>query len=136
LGYPVPTTPLKQMGADKVIAVHLSAHWVRSRGPRHVFEVIGQCFSIAQDKMRGAWEANADVILEPAVGDFSYDSFARSADIIRIGEEAMRQALPTVQSWFRQGKLPAHENMEAAAAKPAPEPIVPPIASPLPFPAK
>src|SRR5205085_4109459 len=55
LGYPVPAKPLRQMGADRVIAVHLSAHWCNGKGPRHVFEVIGQCFSIAQDRMRDAW---------------------------------------------------------------------------------
>jgi NTE family protein len=134
LGYPVPTTPLKQMGADKVIAVHLSAHWVKSRGPRHVFEVIGQCFSIAQDKMRNAWEADADVVLEPAVGDFSYDSFVRAPEIIRIGEEAMRAAMPVVRTWFA---APARQpeqvpQRERSSVKPSGSPI----SSPLPMPAK
>jgi NTE family protein len=137
LGYPIPATPLKRMGADKVIAVHLSAHWVKSRGPRHVFEVIGQCFSIAQDKMRSAWQADADVVLEPSVGDFSYDSFARAPDIIRMGEEAMREALPVVRSWF------APEVLQAREHGPVPQPernrsrsASSPMASPLPLPAK
>jgi len=45
LGYAVPTTPLREMGADRVLGVYLSAHWMAERPPRHLFEVIGQCFS-------------------------------------------------------------------------------------------
>ena len=39
--------------------------------PRHVFDVIGQCFSIAQEKMCGLWKADADITLEPSVGEFA-----------------------------------------------------------------
>ena len=127
LGYPVPTKPLKEMGADRVIAVHLSAHWVKSRGPRHVFEVIGQCFSIAQDKMRAGWEAHSDVVLEPAVGDFGYDSFTRASDLIRIGAESIREVIPTIRSWY------AGTELDIAPALPAPvaEPIIAPAEAPL-----
>src|SRR5664279_1493112 len=45
LAYAVPTTPLLQMGAERVIGVYLSAHWSQQPSPRHLFEVVGQCFS-------------------------------------------------------------------------------------------
>ena len=100
LGYPVPVRPLRAMGADRVIAVHLSAHWVKARAPRHVFEVIGQCFSIAENKMRGRWASEADIVLEPSVGEFAYDSFQRSPEMIAIAEKATRAVLPQIKSWF------------------------------------
>ena len=62
--------------------------------------MIGQCFSIAQDKMRSRWEADADLVLEPQVGEFAYDSFARAPEMIRIGAETVRAALPQIKSWF------------------------------------
>ena len=100
LAHAVPTVPLRQMGAERVIAVYLSAHWVNLSGPRHVFDVIGQCFSIAQQKMCGVWEAAADVVLQPDVRGFSYDGFDRAPELIRAGEAAARLALPAIRQWL------------------------------------
>lgn len=100
LAHGVPATPLRDMGAEKVVSIFLSAHWVKPKGPRHVFDVIGQCFSIAQTKMCGPWKAASDVILEPAIGEFGYDDFARAPDLIRAGEVAARAALPQLRVWL------------------------------------
>lgn len=100
LGYAVPTTPLRHMGADRVIGVYLSAHWVNMKGPRHLFDVIGQCFSIAQAAMSGSWKRDADLVIEPNVDGFAYDDFARAPDLIKAGEIAMRAILPQVKEWL------------------------------------
>ena len=100
LGHPVPTQALRKMGADRVIAVYLSGHWVNSRGPRHVFEVLGQCFSIAQEKMRAAWQAEADLVLEPNVAGFAFDGFEHSTELVRRGYEAARAAMPKILAWL------------------------------------
>lgn len=102
LAYSVPTTPLREMGADRVLAVYLKAHWVNPGPPRSVFDVIGQCFSIAQTKMCGLWQADADVIMEPEVQDFGYDAFDRAPALVRAGEEAARRALPRIRQFFQQ----------------------------------
>ena len=102
LAHAVPTVPLREMGAKRVIAIYLSAHWVNLNGPRHIFDVIGQCFSIAQSRMCGLWEAAADVILQPDVRGFSYDGFDRAPELIRAGEIAARNALPVIKQWFAQ----------------------------------
>jgi NTE family protein len=108
LAHSVPTVPLRKMGADRVIGVSLSASWVKKQGPRHVFDVIGQCFSIAQDNMCGVWKSAADLVLEPAIGEFSYDDFVRAPELIKTGEVAARAALPQIRSWFPE--LKAVEN--------------------------
>jgi NTE family protein len=100
LAHSVPTLPLREMGAERVIAVYLSAHWVNLEGPRHLFDVIGQCFSIAQQKMCGVWEAAADVTLQPDVRGFSYDGFDRAPELVRAGEMATRAALPVIKQWL------------------------------------
>jgi NTE family protein len=102
LAHAVPTVPLREMGADRVLGVYLSAHWVNLKGPRHVFDVVGQCFSIAQQKTCGIWEAAADVVLTPDVRGFSYDGFERASDLISAGEKVARAALPNIQSWLAQ----------------------------------
>ena len=97
LAYEVPTTPLRRMGTDRVIGVRLSACWDQNRAPRHLFEVIGQCFSIAQDKLSEAWKKDADLILEPDVRGYSYDCFDRCDELIAMGESAARAVLPQLR---------------------------------------
>jgi NTE family protein len=111
LAHAVPAMPLREMGAERVISVYLSAHWVKPGGPRHVFDVIGQCFSIAQDRMCGPWKAASDVILEPEIGEFAYDDFVRAKDLIRCGEVAARAAMPQIRAW-----MPAPAPVIAASA--------------------
>jgi NTE family protein len=99
LAQAVPTPALREMGAERVLAIYLSAHWVNLKGPRHVFDVVGQCFSIAQAKMCSVWQGAADLILQPDVRGFSYDAFERADELVAVGEAAARQALPTLLEW-------------------------------------
>lgn len=126
LAHAVPTVPLREMGAERVLAVYLSAHWVSLTGPRHVFDVIGQCFSIAQAKMCGEWQSAADQILTPDVHGFSYDGFERASELIANGEAAAREALPTLLRWA-QAPPPVAESVQPKPIVPAVAPAVPPV---------
>jgi NTE family protein len=119
LAHAVPANPLRDMGAERVISVYLAAHWVKPGGPRHVFDVIGQCFSIAQSRMCGPWHAASDVILEPEIGEFAYDDFVRAPELIRAGEAVTRAALPQIRQWFPAPEPSAIAVPEHAAALPS-----------------
>jgi len=126
LSYEVPTTPLKQMGVDRVLGVHLRSHWNGQEAPRHFFDVIGQCFAIAQVRMSLQWEHDADLLLHPNVDGFSYDDFERTDELIAIGEQSMRAALPELKKILRVADRKASSAEEtlapaanAGAAKPA-----------------
>jgi len=97
LSYEVPTTPLKEMGIDCVLGVHLQSRWSGTNEPGHFFDVIGQCFAIAQTRMSQHWEHDADLLLRPDVGAFAFDDFARADEMIAIGEQSMRAALPELK---------------------------------------
>lgn len=115
LGHAVPTTPLREMGAERVLGIYLSAHWVQMNGPRHLFDVIGQCFSIAQARMSGHWKKDADLVVEPNVDGISYDEFGRAPELIRAGEEAIRKVLPQLREWLGvQSPAPKQMTLEAA----------------------
>ena len=120
LAHAVPTIPVRQMGASRVLAVYLSAHWVNLKGPRHVFDVIGQCFSIAQQKMCGPWQAAADLVLTPDVRGYSFDSFDRGAELIRAGEAVAREAMPAIRCW-----LQSVPDSSAAPVQSAPPQVLP-----------
>jgi NTE family protein len=123
LSHPVPTRPLREMGAERVLAVHLRGQWSKTSAPRHFFDVIGQSFAIAQDMTSSLWRSAADVIIEPDVAGFDYDDFKRADELIRVGELAMRRALPEVHKWL---EVPA----EAAAAVKAPALVARPAPMP------
>jgi NTE family protein len=106
LSHPVPSRPVREMGADKVLAVHLKGTWAKGGAPRNLFDVIGQSFAIAQDAMSSLWRGAADLVVEPDVAGFGYDDFKRAPDLIRVGEEAMRKALPEVRKWL---EIPVEE---------------------------
>jgi NTE family protein len=124
LSHPVPTRPLREMGADRVLAVHLKGTWANGGPPRHLFDVIGQSFAIAQDAMSALWRDAADLVVEPDVAGFAYDDFKRADDLMRVGEEAMRQALPEVRKWMEapaaEAAYPAVERRHAPRVSPMP----------------
>src|SRR3984957_1487048 len=113
LSHPVPTRPLREMGAERVLAVQLKGQWSRTSAPRHMFDVIGQSFAIAQDMMSQGWRSAADVVIEPDVAGFDYDDFKRSSELIRVGEQAMRRALPEVRKWL---EVPLETSVPAKAS--------------------
>jgi NTE family protein len=128
LSYVVPAPPLKEMGADRVLAVSLSAHWCTSTvGPRHVFDVIGQCFSIAAEKMSSSWRNDADIVIEPDISGFDYDDFARAADLVRVGEEATRAVLPQIKQWLKSPVPVAAPSMNLKPAANATGPLQNPL---------
>jgi NTE family protein len=122
LSHPVPTSPLHEMGADRVIAVHLRGQWSKNGAPRHLFDVIGQSFAIAQDQMSHLWRGAADVIVEPDVAGFAYDDFKRAGELITAGEAAMRKVLPEVRKWLETPETSAPAKTRPAVARPAPMP--------------
>lgn len=124
LSHPVPALPVRQMGAQRVLAVHLKGQWSSQGAPRHLFDVIGQSFAIAQDRMSDHWRGAADLVIEPDVAGFEYDDFKRAGELLRVGELAMRRALPEVRKWLA---IP-QENPSASKFRPA-------IPSPAPMPA-
>ena len=123
LSHPVPTRPAREMGADRVLAVHLKGTWANGGPPRHLFDVIGQSFAIAQDAMSCLWRDAADLVIEPDVAGFGYDDFKRADDLIRVGEVAMRAALPEVRRWM---ETPS----ESVAGGQNPAPELPPAPMP------
>ncbi|HEV8046786.1 MAG TPA: patatin-like phospholipase family protein [Terriglobales bacterium] len=101
LSHTVPTRPLRQMGAERVLAVHLKGKWTDGDGPRHLFDVIGQCFAIAQEMNSSQWKQAADMVIEPDVTGYKYDAFEFSSALVRAGELATRAAIPEIRKWLQ-----------------------------------
>jgi NTE family protein len=100
LAHSLPTRPVRDMGADRVIAVSLRSRWSEAGGPKHIFDVIGQCFSIAQDMNCVQAKQCADFVIEPDVTGYRYDDFERSSELVALGESVTRAALPEIRKWL------------------------------------
>jgi hypothetical protein len=62
-------------------------------------------------------------VIEPNVAGFGYDDFQRAGDLIRVGELAMRKALPEVRQWLQvpaEATYPAIERRAAPRSAPMP----------------
>ena len=69
------------------------------------------------------WRNAADVVIEPDVAGFDYDDFKRADELIRVGELAMRRALPEVRKWLEvPAPAAAPLKVPALAAGPVPMP--------------
>jgi len=115
LAHTLPTAPLREMGADRVLGVYLKSHWCAPTGPKHIFEVIGQCFSIAQSRISATCRSAADLTIEPEVCGIPYDGFDRAPQLIAAGEAVARAALPEIRAWFG---LPSPSTAPAVVAAP------------------
>ncbi len=118
LAHAVPSVPLREMGAGRVLAVHLKGNWINGEGPRHLFDVIGQCFAIAQEKTSDRWKQAADLVIEPDVTGFKYDDFERTAELIRAGEVVARAAVPELRKWLGVEAL-TPKALKASVVQPA-----------------
>jgi NTE family protein len=120
LAHAVPSVPLREMGAQRVLAVHLKGNWSSGdAGPRHLFDVIGQCFAIAQERTCSVWRAASDLVIDPDVTGYKYDDFERSSELIGAGEEATRAALPEIRKWLLQPEPEKTKAQPARGVQPA-----------------
>ena len=125
LAHALPTQPLREMGANRVLAVSLRSRWANGEGPKHIFDVIGQCFAIAQNMNCAQARQCADLVIEPDVTGYRYDDFEHSAELVLLGERTTRAALPEIRKWLE----PAAEIKPVHAASrlvgPALNPVTP-----------
>jgi NTE family protein len=105
LAHSLPTAPVRDMGADRVLAVSLRSRWGTGEGPRHIFDVIGQCFSIAQDMNCARARECADLVIEPDVTGYRYDDFEHSSALVELGAVTTRAVLPQIRNLIGQSEM-------------------------------
>jgi NTE family protein len=118
LTHPVPTQPLRDMGANRILAIHLKSR-TGLGGPRNIFDIIAKSMAIVQQHGGTPWRSSADLIVEPEVRQFRFNDFERTSDMIQAGETAMRAALPALIQWFERPPEPAGSHPRDYAPGPA-----------------
>jgi len=89
----VPVNAARQAGADVVIAVMVDRDLPKDTCIETANDVLYRAGEITANTLETAELENADVVIRPSVGDLHWADFSRSDHLIRVGEEATRQAL-------------------------------------------
>jgi NTE family protein len=113
---PVPVDAARELGADFVIAVDISA---RSDGtlPEDMLGIVGRSVVIMGQHLGVQELARADVVIRPQVNDIGAADFAQKERAIMEGEKAALAAIPLIRA-----RLAAARQAPAVIAASQPQP--------------
>ncbi|MCX7628300.1 MAG: patatin-like phospholipase family protein [Methylophilaceae bacterium] len=108
---PIPVKAARDMGAEVVIAVDISAkpRYARIEG---IIDILLQTFAIMGQTLGRNELAGADVVIRPETGGFGAADFTRKHEAIMEGEKAALAALPLIRKKIQQA-------MEGSRIEPA-----------------
>ncbi len=104
---PVPTRVLRSAGMRRVIAVNVvSSHEAppdpgRKLRTPGIFDVIMRAIHFMEYEIAEKSCAEADVDIQPDLGDFRWMEFFRFAELVEVGERAAEAALPRIQELLK-----------------------------------
>ena len=70
----IPVRPLRDLGANRVISVHLPMR-PKAEAPGNMLQVVNRCFQIMQRQTEGAWRRESDLVIAPDVSSVAWDAF-------------------------------------------------------------
>ncbi len=93
----LPITPLKDMGANFIIAVNLAAKIEKSR-PVNMGEVVGRSFEVLFQTRDKNVASRVDALIEPDIASFHPRSFNEAEAIYQAGVHAAELAMPMIKA--------------------------------------
>jgi NTE family protein len=98
---PVPVDAVRQLGADLVIAVDISASVTNPMASSGVADVLGRALVIMGQQLGAQEVARADVLIRPHVAGMSSRDFEQKNQAILEGEKAGEAAIPALLEAIR-----------------------------------
>jgi NTE family protein len=99
----VPAALARQLGATHVISVTLPPGAPAGR-PSNLFQVVGRCLQILQQRADDRWKAESDLVLAPDVGEVDWHRFDQAQQLIEAGDRAATAAVPEIRRWLAIGR--------------------------------
>ncbi|HZY33868.1 MAG TPA: patatin-like phospholipase family protein [Rhodanobacter sp.] len=94
---PIPVDAARQLGADFVIAVDISAAPDGSN-PQGMMNIVGQSISIMGRQLAAQESARADVVIQPDLRGIGPTDFEQKNQAILAGEKAALAAIPAIHA--------------------------------------
>ncbi len=82
----IPAPLARQLGATRVIPVHLPAQ-AGDRPPSNVFQVVNRCFQTMQGRNEEVWRKDSDPVLRPDVRAVEWAVPRQTRDLRRTSEQ-------------------------------------------------
>lgn len=93
----VPVSIARSLGADFIIACDVGFCVTKGVEIKNAMRMMLQSFQIMGEEMNTLQSKNADILIEPDLGNIDQAAFDRASDIIPKGQEAAEKALPFIQ---------------------------------------
>ena len=107
---PVPADLARSMGADVILAVDVSSHWVNLpqnlSSAKNMYSAILSSFSAVEYQIAKHILPEADLIVRPAVTHYSFLDFPRAEEIIGAGYQETKKNLNALREKVGWVKLP------------------------------
>ncbi len=94
----VPVHAAQKAGAELVIAVMVDRELPPDAEIETAKDILYRAGEITANKLEEAELKDADVVIRPALGSMHWSDFSRAAELVKIGEDAARDALGHVES--------------------------------------
>ncbi|MFA5986099.1 MAG: patatin-like phospholipase family protein [Parcubacteria group bacterium] len=106
LSQPVPVDVLKNMGAELIIAVNLNAGFFASENTKDdkfgFYKIAENSIDLLQNNLARQNVKNADVVINPHVGDARWAQLLDGEKLIVAGEDATEMILPQLKELMSQ----------------------------------
>jgi NTE family protein len=113
----LPVDVVRAMGVDLVIAVDPSTRLEKQDRLSSLVEIMNQSISLPVRRETERQAALADIVIAPDTAAYSFAAFERIDEIIGVGEDAARAALPLIRETIaaRSGPRPAAERIKVTS---------------------
>ncbi len=101
----VPVWPLRQMGADLVIAVDVAEDLATDREFDTGFDIVLRTYDVCQRALGEFQIKEADVVLRPDVSWIHWSDFGHFEDCLRAGENAVQEKLDEINTKVKKKKF-------------------------------
>ena len=101
----VPAAHMKDKDVDFIIAVNVVAQKPLQREPESIFEILVQSYDIIRRYRDIPACQNADALVEPDLGDFSFWDSSKADEIIERGYKAAKEALDHLDLKKKKGRI-------------------------------
>jgi NTE family protein len=101
----VPVRPVREMGADLVIAVDVAEDLQDSQDFDTGLDIFLRTYDICQHTLSEWQIKEADILLRPEVPGVHWSDFGRLEDCLQAGENAVREKLEEIRGQIRRKKI-------------------------------
>lgn len=103
----IPFSPLRAMGAEVIIGVHLGKerHY---QPPKDIVDVVTSSFDIMNNHLTRASLNQADILIEPLVGRFHLTDFSKYHDLILEGYKAANFKISEIRNAIQYTQTPVN----------------------------